>query len=271
MADGEPRAHPRAEATLHAYYSRVNPVIGAWSVTRSALREITRDEVKAALDTMSGHRRNGTFVALRSLFGFAKRHRLIFADPTRSLHIGAMPRRTALPMTDHQVDTVTATAVTPLQRVAVALVAVYAVRGSALRNLLLDDVDLAGSRILLAGVTHRLTEFTHAVLTDWLAYRHQRWPHTSNPHLIVSRDTALTTEAVEAYHLTWHLSLLGIELEQIRADRVLNEALATNNDPLHLAITFGLSDKTAIDYAAIARTLIARPIEAATGSASDWD
>ncbi|WP_458689812.1 hypothetical protein [Nocardia tengchongensis] len=174
-------------------------------------------------------------------------------------------------MTDHQVHSVTATAVTPLQRVVVALVAVYAIRGSAMRNLLLDDVDLAGSRILLAGTTHRLTEFTHAVLTDWLAYRHQRWPHTSNPHVIVSRDTALNSEPVEAHHLTWHLSLLGIELEQIRADRVLTEALATDAGPLHLATTFGLSDKTTIDYAAIARTLSERPIEAATSRPPDWE
>jgi hypothetical protein len=40
------------------------------------------------------HRLAGTFVALQSLFRFAKRHRLIFADPTRRLHIGhAAPTR----------------------------------------------------------------------------------------------------------------------------------------------------------------------------------
>ncbi|WP_282779374.1 hypothetical protein [Nocardia sp. CC201C] len=57
------------------------------------------------------------------------------------------------------------------------------------------------------------------------------------------------------YHLTWPLGLLGIDLEQIRADRVLQEALSLGSDPLHLAQAFGLSDKTAVEYAMIARTL----------------
>ena len=40
------------------------------------------------LDTQRGHHRAGTFTSLRSLFGFAHRHRLVFTDPTRRLHVG---------------------------------------------------------------------------------------------------------------------------------------------------------------------------------------
>ncbi|WP_282779376.1 hypothetical protein [Nocardia sp. CC201C] len=54
-----------------------------WAPTRPHLREVTREDVSVVLKTLTGHRRNGTLVALRSLFGFAKRHRLIFSDPTR--------------------------------------------------------------------------------------------------------------------------------------------------------------------------------------------
>ncbi|MGW4772612.1 hypothetical protein ACWEO2_31840 [Nocardia sp. NPDC004278] len=193
LHEGEARARPRAEATLHAYCSRVSPVLIGWAATRSHLREITRPDVSAVLKTMTGHRRTGTFVALRSLFRFAKRRRLIFVDPTRRLHAGAVPRRSVLPMTDQQVDAVTATAVTPLQRVTVALVAFYAVRAVALRHLVLEDVDLPGRRIRIGGTVHQLTDFTHTVLTDWLSYWHSRWPHTSNRHAIVTRDSVLGT------------------------------------------------------------------------------
>ena len=269
LHEGGARARPRAEAALHAYYSRVHPVLIGWAATRSHLREITRDDVSAVLKTMTGHRRTGTFVALRSLFRFAKRHRLVFVDPTRRLHAGRAPRRSVLPMTAEQVDIVTTTAVTPLQRVTVALVAFYAVRAIALRHLVLDDVDLSSRRIRIDGTVHQLTEFTHAVLTDWLSYRHSRWPHTSNQHVIVTSDSVLGTGPVDDYHLTWHLSLLGIQLEQIRADRVLQEALSVDSDPLYLALAFGLSERTAVDYSMIARTLIEQPIEVADGRATD--
>ncbi|MBF6208734.1 hypothetical protein [Nocardia sputi] len=255
LHDGEPRARPRAEATLHAYFARVHPVLIAWAPARPHLREVTREDVSAVLKTLTGHRRNGTFVALRSLFGFAKRHRLIFSDPTRRLHAGRAPHRSILPMTTEQVDTVTATAITPLQRVIVALVAVYAARATALRHLLLDDIDLSARRIRIGATSHLLTEFTYAVVTEWLGHRHENWPHTPNRHVIVSRDSVLGTAPVSDYHLTWNLGLLGIDLEQIRADRVLQEALSLGSDPLHLAQAFGLSDKTAVEYATIARTL----------------
>ncbi|MEU2258464.1 hypothetical protein ABZ540_35460 [Nocardia xishanensis] len=267
LHEGEERARPRATATLHAYFSRAHAPLTEWASTRSHLREVTQPDVTAVLNRLNGHKRIGTFVALRSLFRFAKRHRLIFSDPTRRLRVGAAPSRALLPMTDDQVDTVTATVVTPMQRLVVGLVAVYAARANPLRNLVLDDVDLSRRRIRIGGTIHRLTEFTHDILTDWLTYRHNRWPGTPNPHVIVSADSVLGTSPVTDHHLTWHLSLLGIQLEHIRGDRILQEALSTNADPLHLAIMFGLSEKSATDYAVLARRLIQQPVE---GSALEW-
>ncbi|GAA5076460.1 hypothetical protein [Nocardia iowensis] len=98
-----------------------------------------------------------------------------------------------------------------------------------------------------------------------------RWPRTSNPHLIVSRDSVLNIAPVSDYHLIWNLGLLGIELEHIRSDRILREALSTNADPLHLALTFGLSAPTAVSYATLARTLTERPIETAANTPAPWD
>lgn len=63
------------------------------------------------------------------------------------------------------------------------------------------------------------------------------------------------------YDLTWHLLLRGVQLEQIRGDRV-HEAFAVRVDPLDLAAVFHLSPSTAIAHTDIARAMLERPIEA---------
>jgi hypothetical protein len=70
-----------------------------WSTTRAP-----NDRGGARSSAIWGPRcgRYCTFVALQSLFRFAKRRRLIFADPIRRLHIGHVAR-VLLPMTDIQI------------------------------------------------------------------------------------------------------------------------------------------------------------------------
>src|SRR3954451_20957578 len=117
LLDGDARARPRSASTIYGYFGRARPHLLAWSTTRGQLREVTEDDVAAVFGQLRGHRLAGTFVALQSLFRFAKRHRLIFADPTHRLHIGhAAPTRALLPMTDAQIAAVAHTAVTPAQR-----------------------------------------------------------------------------------------------------------------------------------------------------------
>jgi site-specific recombinase XerD len=263
LLQGDARARPRGQSTLYAYLGRVHPHLLAWSGTRSELREITEDDVRAVLDQLSGHRRAGTFTALRSLFRFAKRQRLIFADPTRRLHVGRAPPRVLLPMTEAQIIATQRVAQTPAQRLVVALAAVHAARAKTIRELTLDDVDLAGRRIRLDGHTQPLSEFVHHTLIAWLQHRQRTWPQTPNRHVLVSTVTTTGTAPISDYYLSWHLLLHGVQLEHIRGDRVLQEALAVRADPLHLVAVFNLSPGTAIAYADIARSLLERPIEAA--------
>jgi integrase len=263
LLEGDERARPRSEATLYAYFGRVRPHLLAWARIHAHLREVTEDDISTVLNGLKGHRLAGTFTSLRSLFQFAKRRRLIFADPTRRFSVGRAPRRDFLPMTDEEIAAVKEVAVTPDQRLVIALAAVYAARGKAIRELTLDDIDLAGRRITISGHRQRLTEFVHRVVVMWLKYRHRRWPHTPNRHVLVSRESALGTGPINDYYLTWHLLLHGVQLEQIRGDRILREALAVDADPLHLVTAFNLSSQTAIDYADIAQSLLERPIETA--------
>jgi hypothetical protein len=90
---------------------------------------------------------------------------------------------------------------------------------------------------------------------DWLTYRRGRWPHTANPHLLISQESALGHGPVSH---AWILNLRGLPgtLDRLRIDRQLEEAIATGGDPLHLATVFGLSEATAIRYANNAQALL---------------
>src|SRR5438477_434056 len=82
-------------------------------------------------------------------------------------------------------------AITPPARVFLVLAAVHAARPGAIRALQLDDVNLASRRLHLAGADRPMGELTGRVLRECLEYRQRRWPHTANPHLLVSRESAL--------------------------------------------------------------------------------
>jgi len=84
----------------------------------------------------------------------------VLADPTRHLSGGRGAGRTVLPMTAEEIRAAGQAAVTPAQRLAIALAAVHAARPTAIRELTLDDIDLPSRRITLAGHRQRLGELT---------------------------------------------------------------------------------------------------------------
>ena len=177
----------------------------------------------------------------------------MLADPTRHLSGGRGAGRTVLPMTAEEIRAAGQAAVTPAQRLAIALAAVHAARPTAIRELTLDDIDLPSRRITLAGHRQRLGELTRNALLAWLEYRRAAWPNTANRHVLVSRISALGSEPVSADFLDKH-QLRGIFLERIRRDRILQEALAVGADPLHLVLVFNIDHTNAMAYANAAAT-----------------
>ena len=161
-------------------------------------------------------------------------------------------------MTAEEIQAVQQAAVTPAQRLAIALAAVHAAHPKAIRELTLDDIDLPNRRITLAGHRQRLGELTHNAPLAWLGYRRATWPNTANRHVLVSRISALGTRPVSPDYLDKH-QLRGICLEHIRRDRILHEAPATGADPLHLALVFNIDHTNAMAYANAARNLLSSP------------
>jgi hypothetical protein len=94
-----------------------------------------------------------------------------------------------------------------------------------------------------------LDQLTHALATARLGERRRRWPHTSNPYLLVSRQSA-----VDSTHLPVTVRVvdrcswpLGVSPSQLRQDRILDEARHTA-DPVRLMRVFGICGTTAMKY-----------------------
>jgi integrase len=264
LHDGGPRSSARAENTVYNYLNGIRPILAAWSTRNEHLREVTRDDVLAALKSLHGEQRRTTLVALRSLFAHAKKTKAIFRNPTSRIKVGQQESGVLQPLRPEHLKQTTQAAVTPATRVLVALAGVHAARVGTVLAMRLDDVDFGNRRLIIAGRSRPLDDLTYQVLLDWLRYRRERWPNTANPHLVINKHTALETKAANGKWASYLLNKQTAPLERLRIDRQLEEALAHGPDPLHLAVVFGLDAKTAIRYASSARQLLSAEIECDT-------
>jgi integrase len=257
MRDGGPRSRPRDIASVWNHMNQLRPALLGWSGRYGHLREVTRDDVTAVLGELRGSRRANVLVALRSLFAYCKKHKTIFRSPVQGLRVGQHPYGIIQPLRQDEVDQTAKAAATPAARLVLALAAMHAARRKAIRELLLDDVDLGNRRLTIGGRTRPIDELTRQVLVEWLSYRSARWPCTANPHLLINQMSANGTGSVSAiYFAKTALRGQAATLERLRVDRQLQEALAHGPDPLHLAAMLGLDPKTAIRYAENARQLL---------------
>jgi hypothetical protein len=263
LHDGSPRTRARSPHTAQAYVRATRPALLAWSARYDHLREVTRDDILAYLADLYSHERRMAVAALRSLFTWAKRAGVIFRNPATRIKLGKREHPVWQPLTSDHLAEAAAAAATPHARLCLVLAAVHAARPGAIRALQLDDADLASGRLQLAGTSRPMGDLTGKVLREWLEYRGRRWPHTANPHLLVSKESALHLGPVSTEYLTC-LRGLPATLEQLRIDCQLAEAMATGFDPLHLAEVFGISEHTAIRYAVNARQLTAPAHQGAT-------
>ncbi len=277
LRDGGPRSLPRNEETVRTYLRAIRPILLEWSAQHQHLREITRDHVLAAISELRGHQRQTTLGALRALFTWATRDRIVFRNPTSRIKLPRLDDSIWQPLSSEEIARTVEAVTTPQARLFVVRAAVHAARSGAIRALTLDDVDLGNRRLTIARRGRPLDELTYRVLGDWLDHRRRRWPNTANPHLLVSARTAVGLGPVSAAWVNPILRGLPATIERLRIDRQLEEALASGADPLHLAAVFEISETTAIRYAANARQLgqethAARPLASPrTRASTDTD
>jgi len=256
LRDGGPRTKPKTYKTVQEYSRWVRPLLVGWGRTHEHLREITPGQVhQTLLAVPAGSARHDTFVAVRALFGFLHRDRRIFSNPTARTHLGTRHPPAILPLTAADYRRVGAHAATELHRVVLVLAAVHGARPHQIRALRQDDVNITGRHPTVADLSRDLDDLSVGALGDWLRHRQRRWPLSNNPHLLVGAFTSQDDRPLSAETLSRLFRGTGITLDQLRADRHLEEALAYGPDPLHLARTFGISTATGMRYANEAKHL----------------
>lgn len=80
----------------------------------------------------------------------------------------------------------------------------------------------------------------------------QRWPHSRNPHPLVSQQTAADVSPVGPTMIGAMFEPLGVRPDRLGQDRILDEARHTA-DPVHLVRVFGITENTAVYYVHLLR------------------
>jgi hypothetical protein len=132
-------------------------------------------------------------------------------------------------------------------------------------KLRLEDVAFGDRRLTIGGRTRPLDDLTRQPLLNFLAHRRDRWPNTSNPHVIITPQSAYEVAPIASSRFVEEYLGWAGGPDRLRMDCQLEEALVHGPDPLHFASVFGVSDRSAIRYAKAARQLLTMPIEGNVG------
>jgi len=252
--NGGPRRRPRSRQTIAGNVRSIRTFLIDAGSRYFTLRQVTHDDIAAWLASRPDRSRPQDASTLRSLFGTMKAERLIFANPARRIRVGRRSPSVPVPLPAHLLTaTAGAAGRDPALRVVVALVGVHALLPGQIRHLRTSQVDLPGLRLDPGGLDRPLGEFTAAAIRSYLDFRGTRWPATASPYLLVTRKTAHTGEPVSRFWMDRLFRRLPVTAEQLRDDRIVEEALAGRADPLHLAAVFGFGPRTGLRYAEAVR------------------
>jgi integrase len=251
---GEGRRRHRALSwnTINKYIGYVRPVLHTWQTQVDGFREITREHVTVAIKQRKGNVARGVHVGLRSLFGALKQERVIFRNPTKGIVVSAveiLPRNISSDRLRGLLDR----ASRPITKAVIVLAAVHGLRPTDIARARLADLDLSAGRLIIRRATGQhvvyLDELSHTLMAAWLWHRRERWPKSANPHLLVSRRTAMDArqQSIDLAALCAMVKPFGVTPSALRADRILDEARQTA-DPIHLMRLFGICDSTALKY-----------------------
>ena len=247
------RAHAQLPfATIRSYLNCLYPVLVTWADHVTSLREVTRDDIEAALRERAGSAARNLLPALRSLFRALKQERIIFRDPARGMSMPSA-RNLPVPIPTDQLRGLLARADGTMGKLTVALIAIHGLGKLETTRLLLADLDLPAGRLLIRRDTRRhtiyLDELTCALAVDWLRERSRRWPVTTNPHLLLSQMSAADSAfpPISGTVMDAIFRPLALNPSRLRQDRILNEAKHTA-DPVHLMRVFGITATPAMRY-----------------------
>ncbi|MYX84747.1 MULTISPECIES: site-specific integrase [unclassified Streptomyces] len=248
----------RSPETINRYVRDVATTLRAWHTAGlSDPREITKEHIEDVLEPLRGTAARNIHVGLRSMLRALKRERLIFRDPARTVVL-VVARHLPAPLPSDRLRGLLDKVPGVRDKLIVALAAVHALPTGQIRRLRLEDLDRARGQLQVRRPgrldhTVYLDELTMSLATAWIIERTERWPDCTNPHLIVSRQTAVNDlhplVSVEVMRTPFKRG--GVNADKLRQDRLFDEARHTA-DPVRLVRVFGLSNETATKYVHVA-------------------
>ncbi|MFE6484944.1 hypothetical protein ACFVGN_18675 [Streptomyces sp. NPDC057757] len=253
------RNQPPSWRTIRNYLRHLQPALTTWTGQNiTSLQQVTPPHIERALADHP-HSRTMLLAALRSLFTTLKRQQLITHDPTHG-HTTQPTLHPPRPLPADRLHSLLHHAPTAFGRLTLALIAIHALQPLQVTRLRTNDLDLTHATLTVHRGPHRqphtlyLEDLTHRLATQWITERHHRWPHSTNPHLLISTQSATdpTHPAVHVATLNLALTNLDLPLHHLRQDRILDEA-TTTQDPLRLTSLFGIHPQTAMRYTHAAR------------------
>ncbi|MFI6006831.1 tyrosine recombinase XerC [Streptomyces sp. NPDC051366] len=254
LGQGSTSSRARSPKTVENYVAAIRDTLEAWIADGlTDPREITNKHIEDVLNPLRGDQARRLHSSLRSFFRALKREHLVFRDPARNISpTSSRSVPTALPsdriagLLDRLDD--------PRDRLMVALVAIYALLPGQLIHLRRTDLDRSKGRLRLrrAGRMDHviyLDAFILRLVTAWELQRHRRWPDSSNPHLFVTRNTAVDDSGppISVGVVQKPFKRLGLPAGVLRVDRIFDEA-RHSGDPVRLMELFGLSNLSATRY-----------------------
>ncbi|MEX0172007.1 hypothetical protein [Streptomyces sp. LMG1-1-1.1] len=244
---GGPRRRSRSTATVRNQVDASIPFLLDCSKRYRTLRQVTRADLTEWLSHCAAPHNEA--VALRNMFKTLRSQRLLLANPARGLSLGARPASVPTPLSPEAIQTLAAAAEgDPALKLLVALIGIHALYPRQARELPLAAVDFTGGRLVHGNIDHPLDAFTRQAAADCIQLRHSHWPHTRNPHLFLSSQTAHSRTPVTIGWMQPLLKDLPVTAQRLREDRILEEAAVTGADPQHLCAVFNITPDIGLRY-----------------------
>ncbi|MEK7425094.1 MAG: hypothetical protein AAB131_14785 [Actinomycetota bacterium] len=239
-----PRRHPRDPETIKHHIRGMTPLLRIWVANgHDTLASITTEDVIAVLPTHPP-RRHIAEQGLRSLFLILRARKQVFVDPMRRVPYTNTNNTIPLPL---DVEAIRACLDSPDAGTALttSLIAFHALTSRQVRDLKLTDI--IDGRLTIDNRTFPLAGPVLPRLAAWLNHRNTVWPNTNNPHLLLTYKSAVRRHPVSIAHIT---SRVPVGPQLLRADRIIDEATATDGNIRIICELFGLSVATAMRYVA---------------------
>lgn len=244
---------PRADHTIETHLSIVRD-LAKHVLDRGKADWATLDvnDLEAFLATNPASRKR-RLVALRQFFGWARQNRFVVIDPTRSV-TAVEPRgfrSPTLTLPEQQAlfrRWTGQSGVHPHEAFLGLLALLHGASSAEARHLTLDDIDHTAVAVHLGKRPNPtpLDPAAWAALLRCLA--HRTTLRTTNPHVIVTKGTKLTSAPASPVYTTHVLDSAGIGPRTLRNTRLLH--LTSTMDPKLVAAAFGMNAEAVLPYLA---------------------